>query len=77
MNVRKTAAQFLCMLAERLGPARCLSGSKDITERILVAAAAFASDGGAETRYDQYQMITLSSSWYRGRKEGGGYPLPN
>ena len=50
MNIRKTAAQFLCILAERLGAARCLSGSKDITERILVAAAAFASDGGAETR---------------------------
>ena len=50
VNIRKTAAQFLCILAERLGAARCLSGSKDITERILVAAAAFASDGGAETR---------------------------
>ncbi|XP_028409704.1 TOG array regulator of axonemal microtubules protein 1-like isoform X3 [Dendronephthya gigantea] len=51
VNVRKTAARFLCLLAERMGPARCLSGSKDITERILVAAATFASDGGADTRY--------------------------
>ena len=50
VNVRKTAVQFLCMLAERMGPARCLSGSKDITQKILVAAAAFATDGGPETR---------------------------
>lgn len=50
VNVRKTAVQSLCTLAERLGATRCLSGSKDITERILVAAATFACDGGAETR---------------------------
>ena len=37
-----------------MGPARCLSGSRDITERILKAAAAFASDGGAETRLAKY-----------------------
>lgn len=62
VHVRRAAAQFLCMLAERMGPSRCLSGSKDITERILVAAAVFASDGGAETRYYGRRILLMLDS---------------
>ena len=50
VNVRKTCAQYIMNLSERLGAARCLNGSKELTERILVAAAEFVSDGGALTR---------------------------
>mgnify|MGYP001792423958 CR=1 FL=1 len=49
--VRKTTAQFLSVLAERMGPNRLLSGTKDVTERILPCLAKLAVDGGLETRY--------------------------
>ena len=48
--VRKTAAQFLSLLAERMGVSRLMSGAKDVTEKILPTAAQFLSDGGPETR---------------------------
>ena len=49
--VRKTTAQFLSSLAERMGTSRLMSGAKDVTERILPTAAQFVTDGGPETRY--------------------------
>lgn len=48
--VRKTTAQFLSLLAERMGANRLMSGAKDVTEKILPTAAQFATDGGPETR---------------------------
>lgn len=48
--VRKTAASFLSVVAERIGANRLMSGAKDVTDRILPAAAQFATDGGPETR---------------------------
>ena len=51
VSVRKTTAQFLSLLAERMGASRLLSGAKDVTEKILPTAAQFVTDGGAETRY--------------------------
>lgn len=50
VTVRKTTAQFLSMLAERMGASRLLSGAKDVTEKILPTAAQFVTDGGPETR---------------------------
>lgn len=49
--VRKTTAQFLSLLAERMGASRLMSGAKDVTEKILPTAAQFVTDGGPETRY--------------------------
>lgn len=49
--VRKTTAQFLSLLAERMGTSRLMSGVKDVTEKILPTAAQFVTDGGPETRY--------------------------
>lgn len=49
--VRKTTAQFLSLLAERMGVSRLMSGAKDVTEKILPTAAQFVTDGGPETRY--------------------------
>ena len=51
VTVRKTTAQFLSFLAERMGANRVLSGAKDVTEKMLTAAAHFLTDGGPETRY--------------------------
>ncbi|XP_069943986.1 TOG array regulator of axonemal microtubules protein 1 isoform X3 [Cherax quadricarinatus] len=48
--VRTTVARLLAYEVERLGPSRVLSGQKDITDRILPAAAKLAQDGSLETR---------------------------
>lgn len=50
VTVRKTTAQFLSMLADRMGPSRVMSGAKDVTEKILPTTAQFLTDGGQETR---------------------------
>ncbi len=44
-------ARFLSRIAEKMGATKLLSGSKDVTERILPVAAQFAVDGNQETRY--------------------------
>ncbi|XP_006824155.2 TOG array regulator of axonemal microtubules protein 1-like [Saccoglossus kowalevskii] len=49
--VRKTCAQFLVGVVERMGPGRLLSGIKDITDKIVPTAAQFCVDGSPETRY--------------------------
>ncbi|XP_035828901.1 TOG array regulator of axonemal microtubules protein 1 [Aplysia californica] len=50
-QIRKTTAQFLVELVDRMGSGRILSGVKDITDRVLPTAAQFAMDGSQETRY--------------------------
>lgn len=50
MAIRKCTAQFISILAERMGAGRLLSGAKDVTDKILPVAAQFATDGGSETR---------------------------
>ncbi|XP_076441832.1 TOG array regulator of axonemal microtubules protein 1-like isoform X3 [Babylonia areolata] len=49
--VRRTTAQFVVGVVERMGSGKVLSGVKDITDRALPAAAHFAIDGSPETRY--------------------------
>ena len=48
--VRAEAAKLLAAIVHKMGPAKSLSGAKDITERILPAAAHFIQDGSLETR---------------------------
>ncbi len=47
---RKTSAKYIYVLCEKLGPTKILSGTRDITERVLQVAATFASDGPPEIR---------------------------
>ncbi|XP_070576353.1 TOG array regulator of axonemal microtubules protein 1-like [Ptychodera flava] len=42
--VRKTCAQFLVEVVEKMGPGRLLSGIKDVTDKILPATAQFCVD---------------------------------
>lgn len=49
--IRKTSAKYIYLVCEKLGPAKILSGTRDITERILQIAANFASDGPPEIRF--------------------------
>ncbi|XP_046334280.2 TOG array regulator of axonemal microtubules protein 1-like isoform X3 [Haliotis rufescens] len=49
--VRRTTAQCLVVLVEKMGPGKILSGVKDITDRVLPTAAQFALDSSQETRY--------------------------
>jgi hypothetical protein len=48
--VRKTTAQFLEKVVERMGSGKILSGVKDVTDRVLPTAAQFALDQSPETR---------------------------
>ncbi|KAG7154022.1 TOG array regulator of axonemal microtubules protein 1-like [Homarus americanus] len=57
--VRTTLARLLAYEVERLGPGRVLSGQKDITERILPAAAKLAQEGSLETRQYAKQIFQL------------------
>ncbi|KAM6961314.1 TOG array regulator of axonemal microtubules protein 1 [Aplochiton taeniatus] len=60
--VRRSTAQHLDTLVEKLGTARLLSGGKDLTERILPAATRLAQDSNQETRYFGRKMLLLLSS---------------
>ena len=51
LAVRKTTAQFLVKVVEKMGAGKILSGVKDITDRVLPTAAHFAVDQSPETRY--------------------------
>ncbi|MBN3314518.1 TGRM1 protein, partial [Atractosteus spatula] len=55
--VRKCTAQHLADLVERMGPGRLLSGTKDLTDRMLPAVARLAQDSSQETRYYGRQML--------------------
>ncbi|CAF4820808.1 unnamed protein product [Rotaria sp. Silwood1] len=48
---RKTSAKCIYLVCEKLGPTKILSGTRDITERVLQVAATFASDGPPEIRW--------------------------
>ncbi|XP_022090984.1 TOG array regulator of axonemal microtubules protein 1-like isoform X2 [Acanthaster planci] len=56
-TVRKTTAMHLNTLVDRMGPGRLLSGVKDITDKILPAAASLALDNGQETRFYARKML--------------------
>ena len=49
-TVRAEAAKLLAGIVERLGAAKSLSGAKDVTERILPAAAHFVQESSPEAR---------------------------
>lgn len=48
--VRKTTAQFLEQIVERMGPGRILSGIKDVTDKVLLTTAKLAMDPYQDTR---------------------------
>ncbi|XP_078090289.1 TOG array regulator of axonemal microtubules protein 1 isoform X2 [Mustelus asterias] len=60
--VRKCTAQHLVNVVERMGAGRLLSGIKDITDRIIHAAAKFSQDGSQETRYYGRKMLFIMMS---------------
>ncbi|XP_037690845.1 TOG array regulator of axonemal microtubules protein 1 [Choloepus didactylus] len=57
--VRRCTAQHLSDVVEFLEPERILSGTKDMADRILPAAAKFAQDSSQETRYYGRKMLFL------------------
>ena len=50
--MRTNVARLMAYVVERLGASRVLSGQKDITDRVLPAAAKLAQEGSLETRYE-------------------------
>ncbi|XP_073656623.1 TOG array regulator of axonemal microtubules protein 1 isoform X4 [Tursiops truncatus] len=57
--VRRCAAQHLSDVVKFMEPERILSGTKDMADRILPAAAKFAQDSSPETRYYGRKMLFL------------------
>ncbi|XP_061157356.1 TOG array regulator of axonemal microtubules protein 1-like isoform X1 [Syngnathus typhle] len=55
--VRKCTAQHLADLVEQVGATRLLSGSKDLTERILPAVTKLSQDSSQEARYHGRRML--------------------
>ena len=49
-TVRAEAARLLAALVQKMGGAKVLSGAKDVTERILPAAAQFLQEGSPDAR---------------------------
>ncbi|XP_064484174.1 TOG array regulator of axonemal microtubules protein 1-like [Ornithodoros turicata] len=49
--VRRTTAQCVLACVEKLGPSRCLQGNRELTEKLLPAAALFVMDATPLTRY--------------------------
>ncbi|KAI1895554.1 hypothetical protein AGOR_G00107440 [Albula goreensis] len=60
--VRKCTAQHLADLVEKIGAGRLLSGSMDLTDRILPAIARLAQDSSQEARYYGRQMLLFLAS---------------
>ncbi|KAF7704138.1 TOG array regulator of axonemal microtubules protein 1-like [Silurus meridionalis] len=60
--IRKCTAQHLATLVEKIGSGRLLSGTKDLTDRILPAVSKLAQDSSQETRYFGRQMLLFLSS---------------
>ncbi|KAM9066069.1 TOG array regulator of axonemal microtubules protein 1 isoform 4-T4 [Sarcophilus harrisii] len=60
--VRRCTAQHLSDVVEQMEPERILSGTKDLADRILPAAAKFAQDSSQETRYYGRKMLFLMMS---------------
>lgn len=59
--VRKCTAQHLANLVDKVGPARLLSGGKDLTDRILPAVTKLAQDSSQEARYVKTFRLELSN----------------
>lgn len=59
---RKTSAKCIYLVCEKLGPTKILSGTRDITERVLQVGATFASDGPPEIRYKTRRYMNEESS---------------
>ncbi|XP_023579510.1 TOG array regulator of axonemal microtubules protein 1 [Octodon degus] len=57
--VRRCTAQHLANVVEFMEPDRILTGTKDMAERLLPAAAKFAQDSSQETRYYGRKMLFL------------------
>ncbi|XP_045143832.1 TOG array regulator of axonemal microtubules protein 1 isoform X2 [Echinops telfairi] len=57
--VRRCTAQHLADVVEFMEPERILSGTKDMADRMLPAAAKFAQDSSQETRYYGRKMLFL------------------
>ena len=55
--VRTTTSRLLAYVVDRLGVSKALSGTKDVTDRLLPAIAKLAQDGGQEAR--NYAKSTL------------------
>lgn len=49
--MRRSSAQFISALVEKMGPMKCLLGPRDIGENLLPAAARFIQDHSSHTRY--------------------------
>ncbi|XP_070179404.1 TOG array regulator of axonemal microtubules protein 1-like isoform X2 [Littorina saxatilis] len=60
--VRKTTAQFLVRVVERMGSGKILSGVKDVTDRVLPTAAQLVMDSSPETRYNGRKILYLLMS---------------
>lgn len=60
--VRKCTSQHLAAVVEKIGAARLLSGTKDLTDRIFPAVCKLAQDSSQETRYYGRRMLLLLSS---------------
>jgi len=56
-TVRAEAARLMAAIVDRLGAAKSLSGTKDVTERILPAAAHFIQDGSLDARYSKVNKL--------------------
>ena len=48
--MRKTSAQYIFKCCELMGPGKILSGIKDVTEKVLVTASQFVTDGPPDIR---------------------------
>lgn len=46
-SVRRTAAQYLATVVEKMGPNKCLLGPRDVAEHLLPAAAGFVQDSSS------------------------------
>ncbi|XP_031213379.1 TOG array regulator of axonemal microtubules protein 1 isoform X2 [Mastomys coucha] len=57
--VRRCTAQHLADVVECIEPERISSGTKDMADRLLPAAAKFAQDSSQETRYYGRKMLFL------------------
>ncbi|XP_010877219.3 TOG array regulator of axonemal microtubules protein 1 isoform X2 [Esox lucius] len=60
--VRKCAAHHMANLLENMGPARVLSGGKDLTDRVLPAVTRLAQDSSQEARYQGRRMLLFLST---------------
>ena len=70
--VRTNVARLMAYVVERLGASRVLSGQKDITDRVLPAAAKLAQEGSLETRYEHTLVDCLLTvlwvAWSTGKE---------